>query len=461
MVNLGNDLQSEAQEVNIPICIQASREEEVGEPDDGLDSFPKATPIPFRQMMMICIVTFVEPVQFGILFPFVYFMVKGFEMATDEKEIGVYVGMLASSFSIAQLFTSLPWGWVSDRIGRRPVLLIGLVGNAITCTLFGWSKSYYFALSMRTLCGFLNGNVGVVKSMLGEMTDATNRGQAFAYWESAYGLGTIFGPMLGGILVNPTVRFPWLFGDSTFFIENPYLFPCMVSSFVSLLGAFIGYIFLEETCSHIVKKPQYTERSGSDTTVISETTSLLNSSPDEIVVPNLSIGQVLTPQVRKSISAYAMWCLVTVIYEEVYALYVAEPLKVGGLQFSSFEIGLLLSFSGVVQIASQMFIYPACESRLGQLGTFKWAAIILAVFSFALPFCTDFARLLVTSDDGTYTGNQKAIVFGMLLFLLSGKTLASVMGYIPVIIFVNDSAPSTSSLGTVHGCGQVMASLVR
>jgi MFS family permease len=73
-------------------------------------------------------------------------MVKGFGIAADEKDIGWYVGMLASSFCLAQLFTSLPWGWISDRIGRRPVILIGLVGNAITCSLFGWSKSFGFAV---------------------------------------------------------------------------------------------------------------------------------------------------------------------------------------------------------------------------------------------------------------------------------------------------------------------------
>jgi MFS family permease len=394
-------------------------------------------------------------------------MVKGFAMSDNEKEIGYFVGMLASSFCVAQLFTSLPWGWISDRIGRRPVVLIGLVGNAITCTMFGWSKTFWFALAMRTLCGFLNGNVGVVKSMLGEMTDATNRGLAFAYWESAYGLGSIVGPMLGGMLVNPTERFHWLFGDSTFFKENPYLFPCMVSSMISLTGAFIGYIYLEESCPYIVKKSKFVDRSSSDSTVVSESTPLLEEAHPRSRSPSveperpLTMSEIMTPKVRKSILAYAMWCFVTVIYEEVYALYVAEPLREGGLQFTSFDIGLILSLSGVIQIVSQVFIYPVVERRCGQKGTFRWAAILLVIFSIALPFCTDFARSIVTSPDGHYTSDQKVAVFAVLFVLLSGKTLASVMGYIPVIIFVNDSAPTPSSLGTVHGCGQVMASLVR
>ncbi len=106
----------------------------------------KSTSLNARQLLMICLVTFVEPVQFGMLFPFVYFMVKDFGIAKEEQDLGFYVGLLASSFCVAQLFTSLPWGWVSDRIGRRPVILIGLLGNAVTCSLFGMSKSYTYAV---------------------------------------------------------------------------------------------------------------------------------------------------------------------------------------------------------------------------------------------------------------------------------------------------------------------------
>jgi MFS family permease len=75
------------------------------------------------------------------------------------------------------------------------------------------SESYKFAIFMRVMCGIVNGNTGVVKSMLGEITDESNRGRAFGLWESAFGLGNIIGPVIGGLMADPTV-FLYNFIDS-------------------------------------------------------------------------------------------------------------------------------------------------------------------------------------------------------------------------------------------------------
>ena len=340
---------------------------------------------------------------------------------------------------------------------------------------------------MRSLCGLLNGNVGVVKSMLGEMTDSTNRGQAFSYWESAYGLGSIFGPVLGGLLVNPVKQFPSLFEGNVLFTEYPYLLPCMVSSVISVVGAAIGFIYMEETSPLVLKRLRYA-RLHRDSTLVGissrnrcapeEEEPLLNPiivdvSNDQnldndhsllIHRPELerldSSLSIQIPSLREIIAdqkviwgilSYATWCLITIIYEEVYALYVSEPLLKGGLELNSFEIGVILSFSGFIQFISQLFLYPRIERYFGLIGTFRLASILMVIFAIGLPFCTDYARYLVSLHAGGYTSDDKTKVYILLSFLLAGKTLAAVIGYIPVIILVNDSAPSPGSLGTVHG----------
>ncbi|KAJ3214167.1 hypothetical protein HK099_007003 [Clydaea vesicula] len=117
-------------------------------------------------------------------------MVRDFGLGTEE-EIGFYVGFIASSFSLAQLMTSILWGWLSDRVGRRPVLLTGLIGNAIATLSFGVSKNLIWAILSRAACGFLNGNIGVAKSVLGEITDKTNQAFGFSLFGLVWGFGMI------------------------------------------------------------------------------------------------------------------------------------------------------------------------------------------------------------------------------------------------------------------------------
>jgi hypothetical protein len=136
-------------------------------------------------------------------------------------------------------------------------------------------------------------------------------------------------------------------------------------------------------------------------------------------------------------------------------------MKAGGLQFNSFEIGSALSLTGFVQLFAQLVIWPMMEKRYSNIQILRMASVLMAVFSFALPFCHDYALTIISSVNGVYTPNEKSAVYCALVALISGKTVASVLGYIPVIILVNDSCPPNGSLGTVHGCGQVSASFMR
>ncbi|KAI9098680.1 major facilitator superfamily domain-containing protein [Phlyctochytrium arcticum] len=208
---------------------------------------PIRTPLPKKQMAVVCLVTFVEPLQFGVLFPFVYFMVRDFHPEKSSHSLGGYVGLITSAFCIAQLFTALPWGWVSDKYGRKPVMIIGLAGNAIFMALFGISGSYTQAILFRTACGVLNGNVGVAKSVIGEITDDTNRSLAFSLWETAFGVGSIIGPAIGGLLTNPTEKLAFLFRNATVFKTHPYLLPCLACAFFSVCGALLAIFGFKET----------------------------------------------------------------------------------------------------------------------------------------------------------------------------------------------------------------------
>lgn len=84
-----------------------------------------------------------------------------------------------------------------DRIGRKPVILIGLSGVALSTLLFGVSRTFWWAVIARSLAGALSGNAAVVQSVVGEITDETNQAEAFPLTGLSWSLGCIIGPMIG------------------------------------------------------------------------------------------------------------------------------------------------------------------------------------------------------------------------------------------------------------------------
>jgi len=93
------------------------------------------------------------------IFPYVYFMIRDFKVTKNESEISVYAGMVTSAFAFAEFSSGVIWGRLSDRIGRKPVLITGLAGTALSMLIFGFAPSLPVALLARALGGLLNGYV--------------------------------------------------------------------------------------------------------------------------------------------------------------------------------------------------------------------------------------------------------------------------------------------------------------
>ena len=109
--------------------------------------------------------------------PYAYDMLKSL-LGNDGKDAAFYTGIFVASFSFAEFLTGVWWGWLSDKIGRKPVLLIGCAGTLVALLVIGFSTSVWMAILGRSLCGFLNGNVGVVQTMVGELvTDPKHEGE--------------------------------------------------------------------------------------------------------------------------------------------------------------------------------------------------------------------------------------------------------------------------------------------
>lgn len=215
------------------------------------------------QIGVVLMIRFSEPLAFTSLFPYVYFMVRDFHVTKDPTQISRYTGYLAALFAISQFFCCIHWGRLSDRIGRKPVLICGLLGTASTILLFGFSRNFYMALFARTAAGALNGNMAVLQTMVGEITtEKRHQLVAFSLLPFLWNVGCFVGPLIGGsryltrprmapdpetdpetILVVGSSRY-WQFVD-----RNPYAMSNVVVAGFLLTLALIGVVFLEETHS--------------------------------------------------------------------------------------------------------------------------------------------------------------------------------------------------------------------
>ena len=110
-----------------------------------------------------------EPIAFMSIFPYIYYMIEGFGITKDTNWIAIYAGLVTSSFALAEFSTSVLWGRLSDKIGRKPVLLCGLAGTAVSMIMFGFSTNLPMALIARALGGFLNGNIAVLQTTVAEL----------------------------------------------------------------------------------------------------------------------------------------------------------------------------------------------------------------------------------------------------------------------------------------------------
>lgn len=210
-------------------------------------------PFPSRQMLVLAICRICEPIAFMGIFPYIYFMIEDFNITEDKSRISVYAGMVTSAFTFAEFSTGVLWGRLSDKVGRKPVLLTGLIGTALSVLIFGFAPNLTVALIARAIGGLLNGNMGVLQTTVAELITAKeHQPRAYTIMPVVWCLGSIVGPMIGGALARPCISYPSLFPAGSIWDKYPYLLPNLFSAFIVLIGVVNGILFLEET--HCEKK---------------------------------------------------------------------------------------------------------------------------------------------------------------------------------------------------------------
>ncbi len=145
-------------------------------------------------LVVIFLTIFIDLVGFGIIIPTLPFI------ATRFGASPLQIGLLMSVYSFTQFLFSPFWGGLSDRIGRRPTILISLLGCSASYFVFAFARTLPLLFVARALAGGFGGNISTAHAYIGDVTSPEDRSKGMGLIGAAFGLGFVFGPMIGGFL---------------------------------------------------------------------------------------------------------------------------------------------------------------------------------------------------------------------------------------------------------------------
>ena len=177
-----------------------------------------------RPLLVIFLTVFVNLVGFGIIIPLLPFYAQTFGASP------LVVGLLFASFSLAQLIATPALGALSDRWGRRPVLIFSLLGTVVSFVMLALAHTLTLLFIARIVDGLSGGNITTARAYIADVTEPHERAKAYGFLGAAFGMGFIVGPGLAGL-----------------FATISYTAPIWAAAFFTLIATAMAWLWLPET----------------------------------------------------------------------------------------------------------------------------------------------------------------------------------------------------------------------
>lgn len=187
-------------------------------------------------LITVFLAVVIDLMGFGIVLPLLPFY------ASEFNATPVVIGLLYSIYSFAQLIFSPIWGGLSDRVGRRPIMLVSTLGAAIAYVIFGLAHSLTILFLSRLIAGIMGGNISTAQAYVADVTTPENRAKGMGLIGAAFGIGFLFGPAIAAVLIHPSFMNILHISE-----HNRFAVPGFFAALMSLLSFLLVFFKLPET----------------------------------------------------------------------------------------------------------------------------------------------------------------------------------------------------------------------
>ncbi len=299
----------------------------------------------------------IDLIGFGIVIPILPFLSP--QLGASKIDIALIIAAYAVAAGLCGPF----WGRLSDRIGRKPVIMICLAGAALSYVMLGLANELWMIYAARIFAGLMAGNFGVASAMIADITPPEQRARGMGIVGSAFGLGMVIGPTMGGLLS----------GDG-----NSFTLPCIVAGGMSLLAFVAAMIFLPESLDperrRANREHQASAPKQSVFAMLKETNNRLLAL--QYVVHNTAVSSV----------GY------------MFPLWLGDLLNWGAR-----EVGIVFGIQGVLMALMQASLIGLMARRFGEFNVLRGGITVMAI-GFVLAATAEGTVMMVAAFFVTITG---------------------------------------------------------
>jgi DHA1 family tetracycline resistance protein-like MFS transporter len=326
------------------------------------------------RVIFILFVMFLNFLGFSILFPILPFMVGKY--VHNPSEIAFYVGLILSIFALCQFFAAPGLGALSDKFGRKPILLISMFGSVIGYLFLGFAGALWMLFLGRIIDGITGGNVSTIYAYMADITKPQERGKYFGLLGAAVGVGMIIGPVIGGFIGAINISAP-----------------LFIAAGITLLAIFFGYFILPESLPSSLRASHFDYRHLNPFSQFSHIFSV-------DILKRLFISGFIF-----FIAMNGMYATNAVLFKDTF-------------NWNPAQIGLILFVIGFVDIFSQGFLINKLLPRFGEIKVSILGLVLTAAGFFMVSLnaiipsvvLIYFALIVLNIGDGLFEPSQGGLI---------------------------------------------------